>query len=259
MYKNSCWGYTLIELLVAMAMSLFVTLVMTKFFVMEHDIYTVQEAGAEMHQTLRGAMEMLSGELMLAGYGLPAGMNRITKYNRDEIEFRTNLRNVTSFLTSAASLGQNILYVREGTGRSFERGDVIILCKDLSAGGCEEHTLLEDGRSDSIVIATGLGSEFQPGSRIDLLNTISYRHNQSRKEIQRKIDRGYWGPVAEHVVEEGFSLTYRDRNNNTPVDSSGICRIDITLTVESFRRDIHFPDHNGFRRKSAATSITLRN
>lgn len=252
-------GYTLIELLIAMAMSLFTTLVITKFFVTEHDIYMAQEAGAEMHQTLRGAMEMLSGELILAGYGLPAGMKGITRFNRDEIEFRTNLRNVTSFLTSATSPSQTILYVREGTGRSFEKGDVIVLCKDISSGECEEHILLEDGSSDSIVITTGLGSEFQAGSRIDLLNTISYRHNKSKKELQRKIDRGYWEPVAEHVVEEGFSLTYRDRNNNTPVDSSGIRNIDITLTVESFRRDIHFPDHNGFRRKSATTTITLRN
>lgn len=252
-------GYTLIELLIAMAMSLFTTLIVSKFFVTEHAIYTVQEAGAEMHQTLRGAMEMLSGELILAGYGLPAGMKGITRFDREEIEFRANLRNVTSFLTSAASPGQNTLYVREGTGRPFERGDVIILCKDLSDGGCEEHILLEDGRSDSIVITTALSSEFQAGSRIDLLNTISYRYNQSKKELQRKIDRGYWEPVAEHVVEDGFSLTYRDRNNNTPVDSSGIHSIDITLIVESFRRDIHFPDHNGFRRKSATATITLRN
>lgn len=252
-------GYTLLELLIAMTITIFATLVITKFFITEHHIYAVQEAEAEMYQTLRGAINMFTHELILAGYGLPAEINGITKFNKDEIEFRTNLRNITSSLSSDASPGQNILYVRDGTGKSFEKGDIIIICNDIKTRKCEEHTLSKDGSNNSVIITSSIGAIFPAGSRIDLVNTISYRYKKSNREIQRKIDRGNWDTVAENVAEDGLLISYRDKDNSTPLDSSEIRCIDITLTVESFRRDISFQDHNGYRRTSATSTITLRN
>jgi len=247
-------GYTLIELLIAMLLSLLATIAISRFFITEHNIYTLQEARTEMQQTLRGAMEILSGELMLAGYGLPPGAKRFVSYSREEIEFRTNLRNTTTYLTSEASPGETTLSISKGTGYLFEKGDVIVLCRDLTASGCEEHTLLADGKSDSITISTGLSSAFPVGSRIDLINTISYRFNRSRKEIQRRIDRGYWEPLIEHVAEDGLSFTYRDINDNPPADSEAIRSIDISLTVESLKGG-----NDASRRRSASTTVTLRN
>ncbi len=252
-------GYTLIELLIAMAIALIITLSITRFFIMEHNLYTIQEAKAEMYQTLRGAMRMFTGELILAGYGLPPGIKRITIFNRDEIEFRTNLRDVTSSLSTDTSPGQNILYVKDGTGRTFEQGDIITVCNSGNDKKCEKHILLKDGRLNSLTLTTGLGTAFSADSRIDLINTISYRHNRSRGELQRKIDRGNWAAVAENMAEDGFLISYRDKNNNTPTDSSDINRIDIVLTVESFRRDANLQENNGYRRASAENTIMLRN
>lgn len=252
-------GYSLLELLIAMTITLLTTLAITKFFISEHHIYMIQEAEAEMNQTLRGALNMLTQELILAGYGPPDGMKRITKFKQDEIGFRTNLRNIVSFLSADTFPGQNILYVKEGTGKFFENGDVIIICKAINNSECEEHTLLEDGENSSIPLKTSVGTAFPSGSRIDLINIISYRYNKTRKELQRKIDRGVWEAVAENMGEDGLLLYYRDKNNNTPSDSSEIHRIDITLTVESFRKDAYFQDNNGYRRESATTIVILRN
>ncbi len=257
MNTNSYKGYTLLELLIAMTIAILATLVITKFFITEHRIYTIQEAEAEMYQTLRGALNMFTDELILAGYGLPSGMAGITKFDKDEIEFRTNLRNITSGLSSNASPDQNILSVRDGTGKSFEKGDVIIICKDSHT--CEEHALLKDGSNSSMTITPSLGTAFPAGSRIDLMNTISYRYNKPKREFQRKIDRGNWEAVAENIAEDGLTLSYRNRNNDTAADSSEIRRIDITLAVESFRRDAYFQNNNGYRRAGATSAITLRN
>lgn len=252
-------GYSLLELLIAMAITLLATLTITKFFISEHHVYAVQEAQAEMNQTLRGALNMLTQELILAGYGLPAGIKGITKFKQDEIEFRTNLRNIVSFLSTNALPGENILYVKDGRGRLFEKDDVVIICKAINNSECEEHTLLEDGDNSSITLKTPVGTTFPSGSRIDLINTISYRYNRGKGELQRKIDRGVWEAVAENIAKDGFILSYRDRNNNSPIDSSEIYGIDIALIVESFRRDVYFQDNNGYRKASAKTTIMLRN
>ncbi len=240
-------GYTLLELLVAMTLSVFATLAITKFFITEHRIYAAQENKAEVYQTLRAAMNMLTRELILTGYGLPPEMARITRFDEDEIEFRTNLRNITSRLSSEASSGQNTLFVTPGTGESFEEGDVIIICSDILTNICREHTLLKDGTNDSMTITSPLDTSFSAVSRIDLINTIGYRHHKTKREFQRKIDRGNWETVAENVAEDGVALSYRDKDNHAPLAATDIQDIDITLAVE------------GLRRTSATSTIILRN
>ncbi len=240
-------GYTLLELLVAMTLSIFATLAITKFFITEHRIYAAQENKAEAYQTLRGAMNMLTRELILTGYGLPPGMARITRFDEDEIEFRTNLRNITSHLSSEASSGQNTLFVTPGTGGSFEEGDVIVICSDIQTNICEEHALLKDGANNSMTITSPIDATFPAGSRIDLINTIGYRHHKAKRELQRKIDRGNWEAVAENMAEDGVSISYWDKDNQPPTGPADIQGIGITLTIETSRR------------ASATSTITLRN
>jgi len=240
-------GYTLLELLVAMTLSIFATLAITKFFITEHRIYEAQENKAEAYQTLRGAMNLFTRELILTGYGLPLETEWITRFDEDEIEFRTNLRNIISHLSSEASSGQNILSVTSGTGKSFEKGDVIIICSDIHTNICEEHTLSKDGTNNSMTITSPLSTTFPAGSRIDLINTIAYRHHRAERELQRKIDRGNWEAVAENMAEDGVSISYRDKDNQAPLLPADIRGIDITLTVE------------GLRRASATSTIILRN
>ncbi len=252
-------GYTLIELLVAMLISLLVTLSVTKYFIAEHHIYSVQEARAEMVQTIRGAMNLLSRELVLTGYGIPPHMGQISEFGKDEIEFMTNLRDVKATLSVNTAEGDTNLNIREGNGRSFGLKDKIIICNNSNFDICEKHILSEDGKTDSLKIGDGLGFTFPAGSTVNLINTISYRYNPSKNEVQRKIDRGNWEPVAENVADDGFSLSYRNKNNDTPLISSDIHEIDISMTIESFRRDNTFQVNNGYRTRSANTTVMLRN
>ena len=252
-------GYTLIELLVAMFISLLVTLSVTKYFVAEHHIYSVQEARAEMVQTGRAAMNMLSYELVLTGYGIPPHMGRINKFSVDEIEFMANLRDVRATLSVDTVEGETQLNISEGNGRLFDQKDSIIICNNSDYEKCEKHILSEDGKTYYLKTESGMGSSFPAGSTVNLINTISYRYNSSRKEVQRKIDRGNWESVAENIAADGFSLSYRDKNNNAPLLSSDIHEIDVSLIVESFRRDNAFGENNGYRTKSSKTTVTLRN
>lgn len=252
-------GYTLIELLITMTIFVFATLIFSRFFIAEHHIYAVQEADTEMHQTLRNVLNMVSRELMLTGYGLPSGIHGITEFKEDEIAFRTNLRDITSSLSYGANPDQNILRVYDGTGRSFQKGHVIEICDNIITHRCEEHTLSENGTNNSITISPGINEAFAAGSRIDLINTISYRYDKSKRAFQRKIDRGTWESIAENIPADGMIFSYKDRLNNTPENSSDICRIEISLTVESIRMDEYYQTNNGYRRTGAKSTITLRN
>src|SRR3972149_11495727 len=252
-------GYSLIELLVAMFISLLVTLSVTKYFVAEHHIYSVQEARAEMVQTIRGAMNMLSYELVLTGYGIPPYMGRINKFSGKEIEVMANFRDVRATLSVDTVEGETKLDIKEGNGRSFDQKDTIIICNNSNYEKCEKHILSEDGKTDYMKTEGGMSQAFPAGSTVNLINTISYRYNSTRKEVQRKIDRGNWESVAENIAADGFLLSYRDKNNNAPLLSSDIHEIDVSLIVESFRRDNTFQENNGYRTKSSKTTVTLRN
>lgn len=252
-------GYSLIELMITMAIFVFAVLAFSKFFISEHHLYAVQEADTEIQQTLRNVLNMVNRELMLTGYGLPAQINGITKFKKEEIVFRANLRDVTTTLISDASQYQNVLNVSDGTGTTFKKNDVIVLCDKFIINQCEEHALSENGTNNSVILNSPVNETFSAGSRINLINTISYRYNSTRREFQRKIDKGIWESIAENIPADGLLFSYKDKSNNTPVISSDISRIDISLSVESFRKDIYLAENNGYWRRSAETSVTLRN
>jgi type IV pilus assembly protein PilW len=68
MSSNSQKGYTLIELLVAMALALVVLAAVYKTFKSQHDSFIIQDQLAAMQQNLRGAMHILTQDLQLAGF-----------------------------------------------------------------------------------------------------------------------------------------------------------------------------------------------
>lgn len=61
-------GFTLVELLVALALTGLVMTVVYKTFASQQKVYVMQENGSAMQQDLRSAMEIVSKDLRMAGY-----------------------------------------------------------------------------------------------------------------------------------------------------------------------------------------------
>lgn len=61
-------GFTLIEILIALAISGIVSTALITTFLSQQKSYVVQENVAGMQQNLRGGMEIMTGEIRLAGY-----------------------------------------------------------------------------------------------------------------------------------------------------------------------------------------------
>ena len=65
-------GFTIIELLIAMTIMGFIIAAMFSFSIAQRKYFSVQEEISEMTQNTRAAMDMIAGELSMAGYN-PSG------------------------------------------------------------------------------------------------------------------------------------------------------------------------------------------
>jgi prepilin-type N-terminal cleavage/methylation domain-containing protein len=63
-------GFTLVELLVALAITLVVVASLSSTFVLQRKTYDTQQQINEMVQNARAAMDMMSSEMMMTGYGV---------------------------------------------------------------------------------------------------------------------------------------------------------------------------------------------
>ena len=108
--KNNESGFTLIELMIAMAMGLIILGALSSTFIIQRKTYAIQEQTVEMVQTARAAMDMMGREIRMAGYD-PTG-----SANATIVSATSNSINFTLDITDNAGTGPS----DEDTGDSNE-------------------------------------------------------------------------------------------------------------------------------------------
>jgi len=115
-YKNNEKGFTLIEMLISMAIGLIIILALSSTFLLQRDAYDDQEQIAEMVQTARAAMDMMTREIRMGGYDpTGAGFDGIT-YNASQLQIRADNDgdgNITG--------QENIIYIYDATNLQIDR------------------------------------------------------------------------------------------------------------------------------------------
>ncbi|MCG6918841.1 MAG: prepilin-type N-terminal cleavage/methylation domain-containing protein, partial [Deltaproteobacteria bacterium] len=90
--RYQCRGYSLVELLVAMAITLVVMAGTYKVYVTQQDSYLLQEQVAEMQQNARTAKYIMTREIRMAGYDpLRTGKFGFVSAYNDSIRFTMDL------------------------------------------------------------------------------------------------------------------------------------------------------------------------
>jgi type IV pilus assembly protein PilW len=85
-------GFTLVEILVAMVISLFVLAALVGNFIMQHNTYRQQAEVTEMQEYVRAGIEMMTRELLMAGYDPTGGAGAGILYaDLDSIRFAADL------------------------------------------------------------------------------------------------------------------------------------------------------------------------
>src|SRR5437870_3414376 len=91
MVLNQVHGFTLVELLIAMAMSGIVLGAAVNTFITQRRSYALQEQITEMTQVTRAAMELMTQEIRMAGYNpARASFDGIT-YDPTQLQIRADL------------------------------------------------------------------------------------------------------------------------------------------------------------------------
>lgn len=74
-------GYSIMEVLIALAMTGVLTLAMFQLYITQHKNYMTQEDISTVQQNARASVDEISRHLRMAGAQLPAGMQAIEAYN----------------------------------------------------------------------------------------------------------------------------------------------------------------------------------
>lgn len=81
-------GFSLIELLVGMGITLLILSFLTRFFLQQHHDAAVLEARVEMWQSLSMGMDFLEREIRVTGYGQPADISPISMMESNELHLQ---------------------------------------------------------------------------------------------------------------------------------------------------------------------------
>ena len=118
-YKNTA-GFTLAEMMVTIAIGMVVIAAVTGTFRAQTRQNKAEEEISQMHQNVRGAIDMITRDLMQAGYKAPGGSVTGVTYSTTQLLIQADLNANGSIDTSSTSL-EYIIYVYNSTNKQITR------------------------------------------------------------------------------------------------------------------------------------------
>ena len=118
LYQNKESGFTLVELLIAMAVGLIVLSAVVSTFIIQRKTFDVQEQTTEMTQNARAAMDLMTREIRMAGYNPTGATFDGVTYSASELKIQADL-NGDGDTTSGSN--EIITYSYDGTNKQIDR------------------------------------------------------------------------------------------------------------------------------------------
>ena len=117
---NPSAGFTLVELLIALALSLVVLVSVSGAFISQRKTYDAQEQMTEMIQGTRAVMEVITREVKLAGFN-PTGSTTLVgiPYSTTQLEIRADLDGDGTAI--ASDTNELIIYTHDSTDLEIDR------------------------------------------------------------------------------------------------------------------------------------------
>ncbi len=189
--ENNERGFTIVELLVGLAIGLILLGVAVKIFLVQQRAYNVQEQLSEMQQNIRAAMDMIVKESKMAGYNpTGASFNGIT-YDTSQLQILADLTGNGDTDDS----NEDIIYTYDAGNLQIER--------DTGGGG---QPLAENITefTFSYLNADGVGTTTSTAIR-QIEITITGRTAKTDPDLKRVDGEGYrYGTLTTHVTPENL-------------------------------------------------------
>jgi prepilin-type N-terminal cleavage/methylation domain-containing protein len=268
-----CKGLTLIELLVAMAISAVLIAAIYRTFMGQHKTYMVQEQVVDMQQNARVAINRMMREIRMAGFGnvsdvldLPGGVNGFTDVitpNDNSITIVGGFRQIST-LAADAAVGQNKITVANAEDAS--EFDGATHHHYISIGGLESNTVQSRTGADLTLDPNHpLRVTHPAGTPIFKIHAITYglRNNDDGvrvlfRDLYSNTGSSKRDPVAENI--ENVQFEYFDANRNPTAIPANIRMVKVTVTARTSMSDPEFKGGSGgYRRRTIASNILIRN
>ena len=122
---RSSSGFTLMELLVAMTISLVVLASVTKTFTVQTRQNSAEEQIAQMQQNVRGALDLMVRELQMAKYdpagtAFPTGIYGVT-YSASQLQIKADMDSSGALDTATSGSVENIIYAYDSANLRITR------------------------------------------------------------------------------------------------------------------------------------------
>lgn len=129
-------GFTLVELMVSMGIGMVILAAVTTTFMSQTRIYNAQEQINEMQQNARGALDILSRELKMAGYKPNGGGFNGVTYSTTQLMVQADL-NSDGAISTSSTANEQITYLFDSANEQITRavgsGSAQILAEHISA------------------------------------------------------------------------------------------------------------------------------
>jgi len=235
-------GFTLIELMIALLISSILVIQIYNFFDYQQRSYALQDQLQEMQQNLRVAMDALTRDLRIIGYGVPyaasqSTLPRITNATENSITFLANYSDVHTELASDYTSGTR-LCVNSKSG--FNSSDTIYI---TDGNNWNQATITGTGTNSSpctskdyLDISSALSNTYPVGSTVHVVNTIRYTIDTSKNELERSIDGASAQPVCNNL--DYLEFKYYDGSNNIITNPFPYTGVNLTSSQRSSVRKI---------------------
>ena len=277
-------GLTLIELLVALAISAILTAALYRTFIGQHRTYTAQEQVVDMQQNARVAINRMMREIRMAGFGSlwnvfpPEHLPFVTLGGlfQDVMNPRDNVNNVGQNDDQLTIIGA---FEQVSTlSQSTDGSDTIQLARGadqfnlltrryLCIGGLETH-IVRWISGNTITLDSALLFNHAAGTPVFKVKAIRYRLRPDNRNPKMPVltredltDGGGSQVVAESIENLQFRYVMEDGSeSDSPADPSRIRMVKITVTARTSIADPEFKGgEGGFRRRTISSNILVRN
>ncbi len=258
LFKNKR-GVTLIELLIALVSSSILIAALYRVFISQQKIYAVQDQVVDIQQNLRIAIDQMTREIRMAGYGgnilevfgnvngfdhlITPSPNSITIILADQV----------GELKQSAPKGTNQIKVTNANKFNTVKK------KYLCLNGLNNY-LIQSIESDTLTLATPLNEDHGMNEMVYLVKAITYSIGVSdgKPALRRNENTGGGAqPLAENV--ESLQFTFYDANGNITENPSDIRMVRVITTVRTKIQDPDYKSGDGFRRRTLSSYIKVRN
>ena len=263
-------GFTLIELLVALVVSSALIAALYRTLISQQKTYSVQEQVAETQQNLRVAIDQMTREIRMAGYGKPLTSNPpifpmaanggpfnnvINPVNDDQVTIIGAFKQVSTL----KAIGTNTIELNGNASEFDSVGNKSYIC----VGGLETHRVTSIS-GNTLTLDGNLVEKHSIGAPVFKVKAITYRLSLDSTDPKRPVltredntDGGGSEVIAENI--ENLQFTYFDGTGNETAISSDIQMVRVTATARTDMTDSEYKGTDGYRRRQLISFIKVRN